>query len=113
MHEIFPNELYFLGNLSDVAVFNYLTTTTFYAAFFESGVRDNNTSVASAMERGAVVITNLDQHSPPAYVHMENMIDIERCNELPTDPLLLERLAAAAIETGRTRSWARLVERIR
>jgi len=112
MHEIFPDELYFLGNLSDVAVFNYLGSTTFYAAFFPEGVRANNTSVASALERGAVVITNLDEHSPPEYVHMENVLDIERLDELPADPLLLKQLSAAAMETGRARSWERLVERL-
>ena len=113
MHEIFPEELYFLGNLSDVAVFNYLGSTTFYAAFFPTGVRANNTSVASALERGAVVITNLDEHSPAEYVHMENVLDIERLDALPRDPLVLKRLSAAAMETGRARSWERLVERLR
>jgi len=34
MHEIFPANLFFLGNLSDVAVFNYLRTSTFFATFF-------------------------------------------------------------------------------
>lgn len=113
LHELFPDELYFLGNLSDVAVFNYLRETTYYAAFFPSGVRANNTSVASALERGAVVITNLDKHSPPEFVHMENVLDIEQLEELPSDPLVLERISAAAIETARTRSWDRLVERLR
>jgi hypothetical protein len=113
LHRIYPNELYFLGNLSDVAVFNYLSTTTFYAAFFPAGVRANNTSVASALERGAVVITNLDEHSPKEFVHLENVIDIDRCDELPSDPLVLKRLSAAAMETGRSRSWDRLVDRIR
>jgi hypothetical protein len=113
LHEIFPDELYFLGNLSDVAVFNELREATYYAAFFPSGVRANNTSVASALERGAVVLTNLDEHSPPEYRHLENVIDIERCDELPTDPEILERIAAAAVETSRSRSWARLVERLR
>lgn len=113
MHEIFPEELYFLGNLSDVAVFNHLVSTTFYAAFFPTGVRGNNTSVASALERGAVVITNLDEHSPPEFVHMENVLDIEQLEELPADPLVLKRISAAAMETGRRRSWDRLVERLR
>ena len=33
MHEVFPS-LYFLGNLSDVAVYNQLREATFFAAFF-------------------------------------------------------------------------------
>lgn len=112
LHEIFPDELYFLGNLSDVAVYNYLRETTFYAAFFPSGVRANNTSVASALERGAVVITNLDEHSPPEYRHLENVIDIERTENLPTDPSELAAISAAATETAGRRSWAMLVEHL-
>ncbi|HEY2328123.1 MAG TPA: hypothetical protein VGH52_11630 [Gaiellaceae bacterium] len=112
MHEIFPTGLYFLGNLSDVAVFNQLRDTTFYAAFFDGGVRANNSSVGSALERGAVVLTNLDQWSPPEYKHMENLIDINRCESLPHDPAVLERLSMHAVETARSRSWEKLVERL-
>ena len=112
LHAIFPDELYFLGNLSDVAVFNYLRETTYYAAFFPSGVRANNTSVASALERGAVVITNLDEHSPPEYRHGENLLDIERTDRLPTDSGELAAISAAAVESASTRSWARLVEQL-
>jgi hypothetical protein len=113
LHELFPDELYFLGNLSDVAVFNYLRETTYYAAFFPAGVRANNTSVASALERGAVVLTNLDEHSPPEYRHGENLIDVGQCERLPTDPAELAAISAAAMETARDRSWERLVERLR
>jgi hypothetical protein len=112
MHEIFPG-FYFLGNLSDVAVYNELRRATFFAAFFDQGVRANNTSVAAAMETGAVVITNLDEHSPPEYVHLENVIDIDRCDELPTDPAVLGGLRARAVETAAARGWDALVERIR
>jgi hypothetical protein len=112
MHEIFPDELYFLGNLSDVAVSNWLRTTTYFAAFFERGVRANNTSVASAMEAGAVVITNLDEHSPPELVHGDNVLDLARLDALPDDPLVIRRLAVRATETARGRSWERLVERL-
>ena len=112
MHALFPDELYFLGNLSDVAVFNYLRSTTYYAAFFEGGVRANNTSVASALEQGAVVITNLDHHSPPEFVHLENVIDLERCDELPSDALVLRRIGLQAMELGRQRSWPSLAEQL-
>jgi len=113
MHDVFPGELYFLGNLSDVAVHNQLTSATFFAAFFDRGLRANNTSVASAMERGAVVITNLDEHSPPECRHLENVIDIEQCDALPSDPLVLKELSVRAMETARTRTWDDLVERLR
>jgi hypothetical protein len=111
MHELFPS-LYFLGNLSDVAVYNELKGTTFFAAFFDKGVRGNNTSVAAAMETGAVVITNLDEHSPPEYVHAENVLDIERLDELPTEPAVLDGIRAGAAETAAARGWDALVARM-
>src|SRR5439155_27044272 len=110
MHELFPRTLFFLGNLSDVAVYNYLRSSTFFASFFLGGVRANNGSVDAAMEKGAVVITNLDEHSPPEFVHMRNLIDIEQCDELPSDPLVLKRISVSAMETARARGWDRLVE---
>lgn len=113
MHQLFPEQLFFLGNLSDVAVANQLAGATFFAAFFEHGVRANNSSVAAAMELGAVVITNLDDHSPSWLSHMDNVIDIGCCDELPTDPLILRRLSVRAIETARERGWPELVEAIR
>lgn len=112
MHAIFPR-LYFLGNLSDVAVHNELLRTTFFAAFFPGGVRANNTSVAAAMEQGAVVITNLDRHSPRELVHMETVIDLEQCDELPSDPLVLRRIGVNAMEAARARSWEALAAQLR
>jgi hypothetical protein len=111
MHELFPS-LYFLGNLSDVAVYNRLRESTFFAAFFDRGVRANNTSVAAAMETGAVVITNLDELSPPEYVHGENLIDIERCDRLPTEPEVLDAIREHAVETAAARGWDALVARL-
>lgn len=113
MRAIFPRGLYFLGELSDVAVYNQLLETTFFAAFFRDGVRANNTSIASAMEHGAVVITNLDEHSPAYLRHMDNVIDLERCSELPFDPLVLKRISVRAMETARERDWSRLVDVVR
>jgi hypothetical protein len=112
MRAIFPTGLYFLGHISDVAVYNYLRATTFYAAFFLGGVRANNTSVASAMQYGAVVITNLDEYSPGYLRHLDNVIDLNRCQELPTDADLLQRIGERARETAAEVSWDRLVERI-
>lgn len=109
MQEIFPRGLYFMGNLSDVAVYNHLIRTTFFAAFFRKGVRANNTSVASAMEHGAVVITNLDEHSPPYLRHLDNVIDLDRCDRLPSDPLVLKRISVRAMETARAHSWEALL----
>jgi hypothetical protein len=113
MDEIFPDRMYFLGNLSDLAIVNELQRCTFFAAFFKGGVRANNTSVASAMERGAIVITNLDSGSPEELRHMDNVIDLEQCDSLPFDPLVLRRISVRAMETRRERDWRALVERLR
>jgi hypothetical protein len=112
LHEIFPSTLWFLGNLSDVGVYNYLRSSTFFATFFLGGVRANNGSVAAAMEKGAVVITNLDEHSPPEFVHMDNLIDIGQTVELPVDPVSLGTLSRRARETARQRGWDALVRRL-
>lgn len=113
MHRVFPRGLYFMGNMSDVAVFNHLQDTTFLAAFFRDGARANNTSIQSAMEHGAVVITNLDEHSPANLVHLENVIDINVCEELPLDQLTLRRMSVAAMETAADRTWDKLAATMR
>jgi hypothetical protein len=112
MNEIFPDRLYFLGNLSDVAVYNQLQNATFFASFFPSGARANNTSIAGAMDQGAVVITNLDEHSPSHLIHMVNVVDIERCEELPSDPVILKRISLKAMEAARARDWNALSARL-
>lgn len=113
MHELFPAGLWFLGNLSDVAVYNRVLECTFFASFFPAGVRANNTSIAAAMENGAVCITNLDVHSPPEFVHMENILDINQLEALPSDLLELRRISVAAMETARARGWDALVSAMR
>jgi hypothetical protein len=112
LHEIFPSTLYFLGNLSDVGVYNYLRSSTFFASFFLGGVRANNGSIAAAMEKGAIVITNLDEHSPPEFVHLDNLVDIGQTRRLPLDPAELAAISRRARETARARGWDQLVEQI-
>ena len=76
-------------------------------------MRANNGTVAAAMEHGAVVITNLDRHSPPEYVHMQNLIDINRCERIPSDPMVLKSISVDAMATARRRGWPQLIERVR
>jgi hypothetical protein len=113
LQSIFGGHVYFLGYLSDTAVFNHLLDCTFLAAFFERGLRANNTTVNAAMETGCAVITNLDEHSPPGLVHLKNVIDIDRCDRLPGDEQV-ERIGRAAREIARTRyGWDQLVAELR
>lgn len=114
LQEIFGKHIYFLGYLSDTAVYNYLAGTTFFAAFFEQGVRANNTSVNAAMQTGSVVITNLDEHSPKAFVHGENLLDIGQCSILPTGESDLAQLSARARVTATgVLGWDALVATVR
>lgn len=112
LRKSFGSNIYFMGYLSDTAVYNYLNETTFFAAFFDKGVRANNTSVNVAMQCGAVVITNLDEHSPPSFVHLDNLLDIHQCSALPTEPHLLSQISARAKETAYTLSWDVLMARM-
>jgi hypothetical protein len=113
MRELFDGRAYFLGTLSDLAIVHELERATFFAAFFAGGVRANNTTVASAMERGAVVVTNLDAASPAGMRHLETVVDVEQATALPADPLTLGRISVAAMEYARRRGWDRLVEVVR
>jgi hypothetical protein len=109
LQSIFNGQVYFMGYLSDTAVFNHLLDCTFLAAFFERGLRANNTTVNAAMESGCAVITNLDQHSPEGFVHMKNIIDINACERLPgADDT--GQIGRAAREIARAQyGWDRLV----
>jgi hypothetical protein len=109
---LFNGRIYFLGYLSDTAVFNQLVDCTFLAAFFEKGLRANNTTVNAAMECGCAVITNLDEYSPAGLVHMKNVIDINACDRLP-DLQEAERLGRAAREIAHSDfGWDQLVARL-
>jgi hypothetical protein len=112
IRDAFSGPVYFLGFLSDAAVLHYLQTTTYFAAFFPQGVRANNTSVNSAMNAGAVVITHLDDGSPSGYRHMHSVIDVATCTELPTDGESLRDIGRNAAAEAKLLSWDALAERL-
>jgi hypothetical protein len=112
LQAIFTN-IYFMGYLSDTAVFNHLVDCTFLAAFFEKGLRANNTSVNAAMECGCAVITNLDEHSPAGLVHMKNVIDINACDRLPGDQQAAAIGRAAREIAHADYGWDQLVAQLR
>ena len=113
LEALFDGQVYFMGYLSDTAVYNQLMDCTFLAAFFEKGLRANNTTVNAAMECGCAVITNLDDHSPAGLEHMKNVIDI---NQTPHLPGLDEaqRIGRAAREIAQAEyGWDQLVAQLR
>lgn len=109
---IFGDHVRFLGFLSDDAVYQYLRHSTFFAAFFDKGVRDNNSSVNAAMQAGAVVITNLDSFSPPDFRHGSNVLDIERIRDLPTGTDVLTAISESARSTVALRSWENFLDQM-
>jgi len=113
LQAIFNGQVYFMGYLSDTAVFNHLVECTFLAAFFEKGLRANNTSVNAAMECGCAVITNLDGHSPQGLVHMKNVIDINACDRLPGDDQAAAIGKAAREIAHADYGWDQLVAQLR
>ena len=113
LQSIFNGQVFFMGYLSDTAVFNHLLDCTFLAAFFEKGLRANNTTVNAAMEVGCAVITNLDEHSPAGLTHMQSVIDINLCDRLP-DVEQTQRIGRAAREIAHGQyGWDRLVAQLR
>src|SRR5688500_2396401 len=113
LQSIFNGQVYFMGYLSDTAVYNQLLDCTFLAAFFEKGLRANNTTVNAAMESGCAVITNLDEHSPAGLVHLRNVIDIALCERLPGIDET-QRIGLAAREIAHARyGWERLAAQLR
>jgi hypothetical protein len=109
---VFGSRLYFLGFLSDRAIAHHLASATYFAAFFEHGVRANNTSVHVAMEHGAVVITNLDAHAPPGFRHLETVIDIRQARGLPTAEPDLAEIRSRARSLARDFGWEALLTRL-
>ena len=113
LQSVFNGQIYFMGYLSDTAVFNHLVDCNFLAAFFEKGLRANNTTVNAAMEVGCAVITNLDEYSPAGLVHMKNVIDINLCERLP-EPAEAEKIGRAARDIAHADyGWDQLVAQLR
>ena len=88
-------------------------TATFLAAFFEKGLRANNTTVNAAMEVGCAVITNLDEHSPDGLVAHE-----ERDRHQPLRPAAgrgaTQTIGRAAREIAHADyGWDQLVAQLR
>lgn len=64
LRKLFGPHFVFLGTLSEEALVDRLRRTTYVAAFFERGLRENNTSVLAAIDAGATVLTNWDDKTP-------------------------------------------------
>jgi len=88
--EVFGGNVVFLGFLADDEVSRRLQSATALVAFFPSGVRENNTTVMSAMAHGCAVISNLDASSPKWMEHGKTIFDIGRLDEFPSPAQVAE-----------------------
>jgi len=80
--------------LADDEVSRRMTEADALVAFFPSGVRENNTTVLSAMAHGCAVITNLDEYSPPWMKHGESVFDVNQLANFPSSAEM------SAVRTG-------------
>jgi hypothetical protein len=95
----FSGRVQFLGFLSDDEISHRLRETSCLVAFFERGVRENNTTVLSAMAHGCAVLTNLDMMSPRWMQHGSTVLNIHQLETFPQLPELRvvgQRAAVAA-----------------
>lgn len=108
---VFGNKIHFLGFLSDEAVNYFLSKTQLFVAFFEKGVRANNTSVFAAMTQKCAVLTNCDEYSPSWMKHCENILDINQIHKEDLNIKNLEKIGAKAQQDVRNyASWNGLIK---
>ncbi len=94
--KIFKDRLQFLGFLSDEAVNYFLKRTQLFIAFFEKGIRSNNTSVLAALSQGCAVLTNTDEYSPAWLKHGYNILDIHKVQAQDLQKAKLKKIALQA-----------------
>lgn len=102
LRRLFGANFVFLGTLSDEAMVDRLRTCTYVAAFFEKGLRENNTSVMAAIEHGARVLTNHDAYTDGYLVSLTTDLREEPLPHVAQRECLRERFG-----------WDKLVELIR
>jgi glycosyltransferase involved in cell wall biosynthesis len=84
IREVFDGNVSFLGFLADEEVSNRMRAADALVAFFPHGVRENNTTVLSAMSHGCAVITNTDKYSPSWMIHGSSVFDIDKMTNFPS-----------------------------
>ncbi len=95
--------------MADSEVSRRISSASALVAFFPSGVRENNTTVLSAMAHGCAVITNIDGDSPSWMEHGVSVFDIDQLNSFPTE-IELNTVGQNAIEAVRPYSFSSLAE---
>jgi glycosyltransferase involved in cell wall biosynthesis len=107
--DVFGGRVRFLGFLADAEVSERLRDVDALVAFFPNGVRENNTTVLSAMTHGCAVITNLDPDSPPWMMHDHTVFDVNQLTYFP-DKVSLRRVGDAAALIASAYNFERLAQ---
>ena len=105
--DAFSGNVRFLGFLSDSEVSERLRRVDALVAFFPRGVRENNTTVLSAMTHGCPIVTNLDDFSPTWMRHGETVFDVQQLTEFPANAEL-RRVGTAGLHVASEFSFDRL-----
>ena len=105
--DAFSGNVRFLGFLSDSEVSERLRRVDALVAFFPRGVRENNTTVLSAMTHGCPIVTNLDDFSPTWMRHGETVFDVQQLTEFPANAEL-RRVGAAGLHVASDFGFDRL-----
>ena len=103
----FRGNVNFLGFLADSEVSRRITSASALIAFFPHGVRENNTTVLSAMAHGCAVITNRDEASPSWMEHGVSVFDIDQLDYFPSE-VELKTVGQKAMEAVRPYSFTSL-----
>ena len=111
IREVFDGNVSFLGFLADEEVSNRMRAADALVAFFPYGVRENNTTVLSAMSHGCAVITNIDSYSPSWMAHNQSIFDINLLDRFPSRSEL-DRVGSNAIEAVNKFTFSELAKLI-
>ena len=111
IREVFDGNVSFLGFMADEEVSNRMRAADALVAFFPHGVRENNTTVLSAMSHGCAVITNVDNYSPSWMVHNHSIFDINMLDSFPSRSDLT-RVGSSAIEAVKNYTFSELAKLI-
>ena len=107
--DVFKGNVKFLGFLADSEVSRRLTSASALIAFFPFGVRENNTTVLSAMAHGCAVITNVDSESPSWMEHGVSVFDIAQLDTFPSE-IELKTVGQKAMKAVQPYSFSSLVK---
>ena len=105
--DAFSGNVTFVGFLSDSEVSERLRQVDALVAFFPRGVRENNTTVLSAMTHGCPIVTNLDEFSPTWMRHGKTVFDVQQLTEFPANAEL-RRVGTAGLHVASEFSFDRL-----